>query len=104
MFSGCGNNRPRRKNAEPGGSVSLQRVHVARREVAGVTCPRPHFFVSRSMSKRAYEKIKRGLDATRPFIGGTVDTSSYRVHYGPGPAKMKHLDPIPPGEISSRSS
>lgn len=35
MYSGYGNNRPRRENAERGGAVSLQRVHVARREVAG---------------------------------------------------------------------
>ena len=51
------------------------------------------------MSKRAFEKIKQGLDDARAYLDGTADKSRYRVHYAPRRTKTKHLVPIPPGEI-----
>ena len=51
------------------------------------------------MSKRAFNKIKQGLDEARAFLDGTADKSRYRVHYAPRRTKAKRLDPIPPGEI-----
>ncbi len=50
------------------------------------------------MSKRAFNKIKRGLDEARAFLDGTADKSRFRVHYA-RQTKAKRLDPIPPGEI-----
>jgi hypothetical protein len=38
------------------------------------------------MSKRAFEKIKQGLDEARAYLDGTADKSRYRVHYAPRPA------------------
>ena len=32
------------------------------------------------MSKRAFEKIKAGLDSARAYLDGTADKSLYRVH------------------------
>ena len=32
------------------------------------------------MSKRAFDKIKGGLDDARAFLEGTADTKRYRVH------------------------
>jgi putative transcriptional regulator len=32
------------------------------------------------MSKRAFEKIKTGLDSARAYLDGTADKSLYRVH------------------------
>jgi putative transcriptional regulator len=32
------------------------------------------------MSKRAYEKIKAGLESARAYLDGTADKSLYRVH------------------------
>ena len=62
-------------------------------------CPRCSVFVSDAMSKRAFEKIKQGLDEARAYLDGTADKSRYRVHYAPRGTKTKHLVPIPPGEI-----
>jgi hypothetical protein len=33
------------------------------------------------MSKRAFDKIKQGLDEARAYLDGTADKSRYRVHY-----------------------
>jgi len=51
------------------------------------------------MSKRAFEKIKQGLDEARAYLDGTADKSCYRVHRAPRRTKTKHLRPITPGEI-----
>ncbi len=51
------------------------------------------------MSKRAFDKIKQGLDEARAFLEGTADKNRYRVHYVPRRTKTKRFDPIPPGEI-----
>jgi addiction module HigA family antidote len=51
------------------------------------------------MGKRAFAKIKRGLDDARAFLDGTADRSHYRVHVGGYRAKAKQLNPVPPGEI-----
>ncbi len=51
------------------------------------------------MSKRAFNKIKRGLDDARAFLDGTADRSRYRVHYALRRTKTKRLFSIPPGEI-----
>ena len=32
------------------------------------------------MTKRAFEKIKAGLDASRDYLEGTADKTSYRIH------------------------
>jgi putative transcriptional regulator len=32
------------------------------------------------MSKRAYEKIKAGLESARAYLDGTADKNLYRVH------------------------
>jgi putative transcriptional regulator len=32
------------------------------------------------MSKRAFEKIKAGLDSARAYLDGTADKRAYRVH------------------------
>jgi hypothetical protein len=34
------------------------------------------------MSKRAFNKIKRGLDEARAFLDGTADKTRFRVHVG----------------------
>jgi|SRR5579863_1268954 len=51
------------------------------------------------MGKRAFEKIKQGLDDARAFLDGTADKSRYRVHVGGYRATAKRLDCVPPGEI-----
>lgn len=51
------------------------------------------------MTKRAFNKIKQGLDEARAFLDGTADKSRYRVHYAHCRRKAKRLDPISPGEI-----
>ena len=51
------------------------------------------------MSKRAYNKIMRGLLDARAYLDGTADKSRYRVHYTAGGPKTKRLRAIPPGEI-----
>jgi hypothetical protein len=62
-------------------------------------CLRYGVFVSDAMSKRAFEKIKQGLDEVRAYLDGTTDKSRYRVHYARRRTKTKRLTPIPPGEI-----
>ena len=32
------------------------------------------------MSKRAFDKIKAGLDSTKAYLDGTADKRKYRVH------------------------
>jgi putative transcriptional regulator len=32
------------------------------------------------MSKRAFEKIKAGLDSAKAYLDGTIDKRNYRVH------------------------
>lgn len=51
------------------------------------------------MSKRAFDKIKQGLDEARAYLDGTADKSRYRIHYAPRRTKTKRLAPISPGEI-----
>ncbi len=51
------------------------------------------------MSKRAFEKIKAGLESAKAYLDGTADKSGHRVHVGRRRAKAKRLDPVPPGEI-----
>jgi antitoxin HigA-1 len=51
------------------------------------------------MSKRAFDKIKQGLDEARAYLDGTADKSRYRVHYASRRTKTKRLAPISPGEI-----
>ncbi len=51
------------------------------------------------MTKRAFGKIKRGLDEARAFLDGTANKSRFRVHDAPRRTKAKRLAPIPPGEI-----
>ncbi len=51
------------------------------------------------MSKRAFEKIKQGLDEARGYLDGTADKSRYRVHYSSRRTKTKRVTLIPPGEI-----
>jgi addiction module HigA family antidote len=62
-------------------------------------CPRCRVFVSDAMTKRAFDKIKQGLDEARAYLDGTADKSRYRIHYAPRRTKTKRLVPIPPGEI-----
>src|SRR5271170_3847036 len=51
------------------------------------------------MTKRAFDKIRQGLDSARAFLDGTADKSRFRVHVGSRRIKTLRLDPIPPGEI-----
>jgi addiction module HigA family antidote len=51
------------------------------------------------MGKRAFEKIKQGLDEARAFLDGTADKGRYRAHYVPRRTITKRVAPIPPGEI-----
>jgi antitoxin HigA-1 len=68
-------------------------------ESRGTTCPAREIFVSGGMSKRAFEKIKQGLDDARAFLDGAADMSRYRVRVGRRRPRAKRLDPILPGEI-----
>jgi len=54
------------------------------------------------MSKRAFEKIKQGLDETRAYLDGTADKSRYRVHSARRRTKTKRVAPISPGEILAK--
>jgi addiction module HigA family antidote len=54
------------------------------------------------MTKRAFNKIKQGLEEARAFLDGTTDKSRFRVHYAPRRTKTKHLTPIPPGGIFAK--
>src|SRR4029077_11578787 len=56
-------------------------------------------FVSDAMSKRAFEKIKQGLDEARAYLDGTADKSRYRLHCEARRTKTERLAPISPGEI-----
>jgi addiction module HigA family antidote len=51
------------------------------------------------MSKRAFNKIKAGLDSTKAYLDGTADKLRYRVHVRPRRTKATNLSPIPPGEV-----
>jgi len=52
------------------------------------------------MTKRAFDKIRAGLDSARAYLGGSADKAAYRVHVsesldetGPG---VESLDDGPP--------
>jgi addiction module HigA family antidote len=51
------------------------------------------------MTKRAFNKITRGLLDVRAYLDGTADKSRYRVHYPPRRSKAKRAPPMHPGEV-----
>ena len=51
------------------------------------------------MTKRAFNKIMRGLLDARAYLDGTADKSRYRVHYPARRSREKRLRPIHPGEV-----
>jgi addiction module HigA family antidote len=51
------------------------------------------------MTKRAFDKIKRGLLDAQAYLDGTADKSRYRVHYPPRSSKAKRAQPLHPGEV-----
>jgi antitoxin HigA-1 len=51
------------------------------------------------MTKRAFNKIMRGLLDARAYLDGTADKSRYRVHYAPRRSKAKRARPLHPGEV-----
>jgi antitoxin HigA-1 len=51
------------------------------------------------MSKRAFNKIMRGLLDARAYLDGTADKSRYHVHYLRLRSKAKRLRPLHPGEV-----
>jgi hypothetical protein len=53
------------------------------------------------MSKRAFEKIKQGLDEARAYLDGTADKSRYRVHYAPRRTKTRQQLKIKRGTRAS---
>ena len=51
------------------------------------------------MTKRAFNKIMRGLLDARAYLNGTADKSRYRVHYPTHRSKAKRVRPLHPGEV-----
>jgi antitoxin HigA-1 len=51
------------------------------------------------MTKRAFNKITRGLLDARVYLDGAADKSRYRVHYPPRRSKAKRARPMHPGEV-----
>jgi hypothetical protein len=45
------------------------------------------------MNKRAFDKIKQGLDEARAYLDGTADRSRYRVHYASRQITQRELNP-----------
>jgi len=51
------------------------------------------------MTKRAFNKIMRGLLDARAYLDGSADKSRYRVHYPSRGVRKKRLPALAPGEI-----
>jgi len=51
------------------------------------------------MTKRAFNKIMRGVLDARAYLDGTADESRYRMHYPPRRSKAKRIRPMHPGEV-----
>jgi antitoxin HigA-1 len=51
------------------------------------------------MTKRAFNKIMRGLVDARAYLDGTADESRYRVHYPQRRSRAKRVRPMHPGEV-----
>ncbi len=50
----------------------------------------------RTMSKRAFDKIKAGLDSAKAYLDGTADKRKYRVH-APETVDVRKIDTSNPG-------
>jgi len=64
-----------------------------------IACQQAGGLVSDVMTKRAFNKIMRGLLDARAFLDGTANKSRYRVHYPPRRSKVRRVHPIHPGEV-----